>query len=54
MSRVPPLPFNGAAAALEQDTPPAALETEHLRVRYGNRLVLDDISLRMAKGRITA
>lgn len=53
-SRVPPLPFNGAVAAPEQDTPPAALETEHLRVRYGNRLVLDNLSLRMAKGRITA
>ncbi|WMQ73154.1 MAG: hypothetical protein GPOALKHO_000172 [Sodalis sp.] len=35
MSRVLPLLFHGAVATPEQNTQPVALETEHLRVRYG-------------------
>lgn len=55
MSLVPPLSSNGATAAPAGVSPSAlALETEHLRVRYGSRLVLDDISLPIAKGQITA
>ncbi|BAE75009.1 putative phosphate ABC transporter ATP-binding component [Sodalis glossinidius str. 'morsitans'] len=55
MSLVPSLFSNGEIASPDGVSPSAlALETEHLRVRYGDRLVLDDISLPIAKGQITA